>query len=279
MKQRIVIKLGGASLDNPKTLGALAELVRGYQKRRYNVVLVHGGGPAINQELTARGITWSFFEGQRQTTPEMMDVIDEVLSVKVNSRIFESLRLSKIAATGLSGAKHNILSCVQLNEQLGQVGEVKAVDVGAIEACFTTLPCSVPVIAPIGGSTSGLKYNVNADWAATQIAIALKAKKLIFLTDQNGILDENKMLVKKVNSRMIQKMIDEGVISGGMCTKVRAMMTALQEGVKKVRVLNAANAANLLEALTNDELRGTLLVDPRAQSLKEGLQHVQTRAS
>ncbi len=296
-KQRIVIKLGGSALDNPATLQELAVLVKGYQKRRYNVVIVHGGGPAINEELTARGISWKFVDGQRQTTPEMMNVIEEVLADKVNSQIVGFLRDSKIRATGLSGAKHNILSCVQLNAELMQVGKVEKVDTAAIEACFQTIPGSVPVIAPIGtgkvpGSFSGTHcitekvpadqagartFNVNADWAATQIAIALGAKKLIFLTDQTGILDGDKQLVKKVNARMIQKMIDDGVVSGGMCTKVRAMMVALIEGVKQVRVLNAANASQLLDALPNDERLGTLLVDPNAHQMKEAV--YETRAS
>lgn len=292
-KPRIVIKLGGSALDNPSTLQELATLVKGYQKRRYNVVLVHGGGPAINQELTARGISWKFVDGQRQTTPEMMSVIEEVLADKVNSRIVGFLRDSKIRATGLSGAKHNILSCVQLNAELMQVGRVEKVNTAVIEACFQTVPGSVPVIAPVGGSAekvpgtfSGTQrdteklpgtFNVNADWAATQIAIALNAKKLIFLTDQTGILDGDKQLVKKVNARMIQKMIDDGVVSGGMCTKVRAMMVALVEGVKQVRVLNASNASQLLEALPNDERLGTLLVDPNAHQMKEAL--YETRAS
>lgn len=276
-KPRIVIKLGGSALDNPSTLQELAALVKGYQKRRYNVVLVHGGGPAINQELTARGISWKFVDGQRQTTPEMMNVIEEVLADKVNSRIVGFLRDSKIRATGLSGAKHNILSCVQLNAELMQVGKVEKVNTAVIEACFQTVPGSVPVIAPIGFDATST-FNINADWAATQIAIALGAKKLIFLTDQTGILDQDKQLVKKVNARMIQKMIDDGVISGGMCTKVRAMMIALVEGVKQVRVLNASNASQLLEGLPNDERLGTLLVDPNAHQLKEAV-YVETRAS
>lgn len=261
-KKRVVIKLGGSALNNPSTLLELSALVKSFQKRRYNVVLVHGGGPAINQELTKRGITWKFVDGQRQTTPEMMGVIEEVLATKVNGAIVETLREAKINATGLSGAKHNILSCVQLNEELMQVGKVVSVDTSAITACFETIPSSVPVIAPIG--TGATKFNINADWAATQIAMALNAKKLIFLTDQTGILDGDKQLVKKVNTRMIHKMIESGEISGGMCAKVLAMTAALAAGVKQVRVLHASHASQLYSALPNDERLGTLLTDVAA---------------
>lgn len=267
MKQRIVIKLGGSSLQNPETLKELATLVRGYQKRRYAVVIVHGGGPAINEELTRQNISWQFIDGQRQTTPEMMGVIDSVLGTKVNGMVVDHLKLQNISAVGMSGA-NGILLCSQAKPQLMQVGQVDDVNAQSIEAIVNQIgTAQVPVIAPIGVGQNGEKYNVNADWAATRIAVALNAKKLIFLTDQSGILDQEKQLVPRATAQMIDQMILDGVISGGMFTKVKAMMTALSCGIKQVRVLHASFASM---ALTADAI-GTLLTNvPVHQGVMHG---------
>lgn len=267
MKQRIVIKLGGASLQNPATLHELAALVRGYQKRRYNVVIVHGGGPAINEELTKRNIKWQFINGQRQTTLEMMDVIDEVLAKDVNGMVVEQLKLAKINAVGMSGAENNILFCSQSNPELMQVGKVESVDATKIESVLSQFGARVPVVAPIGVGAFEEKYNVNADWAATMIAVALNAKMLIFLTDQSGILDQEKKLVPRATSQMIDKMIEDGVISGGMFTKAKAMTTAMNAGIKQVRVLHASFASLVLNAGSI----GTLLTDVSAATQRGAL--------
>lgn len=257
MKERIVIKLGGSSLNNPQTVQQLAALIRGCQRRRCRVVIVHGGGPAINAELTNQGIQWQFINGQRQTTPEMMSVIDDVLAKKVNGALVEGLRKEKIVAVGLSAADDQILFCSRANEELMQVGKVENVKPDSIIHLLAQFGAKVPVVAPIGTDASGQKYNVNADWAATQIAMALNAKKLIFLTDQNGILGHEKVLVPKATPQMIDQLIEDGIISGGMFTKVNAMMTALKAGVKQVRVLNASvasfalSSANIGTILTN----------------------------
>ncbi len=266
MKRRIVVKLGGSSLQNPETLRELSAVVRGYRNRGYQVVLVHGGGPAINAELTKRGIEWKFINGQRQTTPEMIDVIDEVLAKRINGALVSSLHESDIGAIGLSGAADRILFCTQANEELMCVGQVENVDVSAIEEALALEGSPVPVIAPVGFDTREVKYNVNADWAATKIAIALGAKKLVFLTDQIGILDGNKKLVRTARPYKIHKMIEEGVISGGMCTKVLAMMTALEAGVDQVRVLHASFASQIF---AQGPKIGTILSDPYNHTEKD----------
>lgn len=255
MKPIVVIKLGGSSLQNSDTILQLTALIRGYQKRRNRVVLVHGGGPAINAELTRQKIEWQFINGQRQTTPEMMAVIDRVLAKEVNGALVDNLKQAGISAHGLSGATAEILFCSQATSELMCVGKVETVHTDELVKILNQFGAKVPVIAPIGYGANGEKFNINADWAASQIAVALDAKKLIFLTDQNGILDQKKQLVPRLNSRLVNLMIDDGTISGGMFTKVRAMMTALNAGVKYVRVLNAGNAGLAL----SPESIGTLL--------------------
>lgn len=243
MKPRIVIKLGGSALNDPKTLNELVLAIQGFRKKKNDVILVHGGGPAINQELTQRGITWTFINGQRQTTPEMMDVIEHVLATEVNSNIVRKLKDDGIPAVGLSGARHKIIFCSQASLELMCVGKVESVNARAVEEALAL--GQVPVVAPIGFGDQGAKFNVNADWAAAKIAVGLKAKKLVFLTDQSGILDANKKLVPVATTSLIQKMIETEVISGGMCTKVLAMMAALDSGIEQIRVLHAGLASRL----------------------------------
>ena len=257
MKPIVVIKLGGSSLQNSETVQQLAVLVKGYQKRRNRVVLVHGGGPAINAELTRQNIKWQFINGQRQTTPEMMTVIDQVLTKEVNGTLVVNLKQAGVSAIGVSGATAEILFCSQATEELMCVRKVEAVNTAGLVEILNQFGAKVPVIAPIGYGANGEKFNINADWAACQIAVALDAKKLVFLTDQNGILDQQKQLVPRANSRLINLMIADGTISGGMYTKVKAMMTALNAGVKHVRVLNASVAGL---ALTTETI-GTLLTE------------------
>lgn len=267
MKQIVVIKLGGSALQDKTTVSGLATLIKGYQKLRYNVVIVHGGGPAINKELEKRSITWKFVDGQRQTTPIMMDVINDVLAKQVNSMLVDCLRFEGVRSSGLSAADDRILLCSQLSPELIQVGKVETVDVTAIKPYFETVPRVTPVIAPIGISseTKEIKYNINADWAAVKIAIALKAKKLIFLTDQSGILDAQNRLIEKTDPEELQKLIDSKVIYGGMAVKVRAMSTALESGIKSVQVMHAASTAEAV----NNKCLGTLLVN-KPTNLKNG---------
>ncbi|MEQ1722815.1 MAG: acetylglutamate kinase [Pseudobdellovibrio sp.] len=252
---RILIKLGGSSLQNANTLKQLILLIQGLHAQNKQVVVVHGGGPAINLELTARGITWQFINGQRQTTPEMMSVIEDVLAVKVNSSLVDILTAAGIVAYGHSGAHQQTLVCTQANAELMQVGKIETVNIEAVETILNL--GAVPVIAPIGIGEKGEKYNINADWAATKLAMALQVEKLIFLTDQNGILNEKSELVTVATPSLINEMIESGVITGGMYTKVLTMVEALKSGVGSVQVLNAVNASDLLSKTSV----GTLLID------------------
>lgn len=252
----VVIKLGGASLQNLETLERLAFMVKELQSSGVRPVIIHGGGPAINLELTNRGLSWKFIKGQRQTTPEMMVVIEEVLATSVNGLIVDEFKKTGVEAIGLSGAKDKILFCTQTNSELQQVGKVEEVQLGAIQKVLQSSDLTVPVIAPIGLGYEGEKYNINADWAAAKIAVALNAEKLIFLTDQNGILDGEGALIDVASSELIHEMIDSGVIHGGMYTKVMTMMMAIDHGVSEVQVINA-----LLANLYGKETLGTRLVD------------------
>lgn len=261
----VVIKLGGSSLVNAETLQQLMSLVQGFRQRQSKVVVVHGGGPAINRELERRGITWTFIDGQRQTTAQMMTVIDQVLGKDINSMLVQTFKTHDIQCVGLSGAHDQILSCEQSSPELMQVGKVISVNPQAMLDIIEQAEAAVPIIAPIGFGEKGELYNVNADWAATQIAISLKAKSLIFLTDQEGILDSEKKLIQEADPIQLQAFIGDGSITGGMCTKVRAMIMAIESGIEQVRVLHASRASDLL----SDEKMGTLLKEAKFLQAKE----------
>ncbi|MEZ0392762.1 MAG: acetylglutamate kinase [Pseudobdellovibrionaceae bacterium] len=259
---RILIKLGGASLQDETVLTTLTEALIQLRKYNYQVILVHGGGPAINAELTRRGITWNFLQGQRITTPEMMGVIESVLCGDVNRKLVRHLSSHGVPAVGLSGADGQTLLCKAASQELGQVGAIQEVMTQWIEGILKTEGSPVPVIAPIGVGAEGEAYNINADWAASHLASALKAEYLIFLTDQSGILNLQKNLIEKLTEDQLQTLVNQEVVTGGMLTKTRALQFALKHGVKAVRVMNTKDS---VKGVWSDQV-GTWCVPDDANS-------------
>ncbi len=238
---RVVIKLGGASLQDESVLKVFIKALKEYRRYGYQVIVVHGGGPAINQELTLRQIQWTFFQGQRITTPEMIGVIEEVLHGQVNHQLVTHLKNENLPALGLSGAENNTLFCSSISEKLGLVGHIEHVNTEIIE---TAMIHSIPVISTIGVGGRGEKYNINADWAASRIAQALKAQYLIFLTDQKGILNQFHKPIPELNPLELYNLIKDEIVQGGMLTKTKTILSALENGVKAARVMNGQDCVN-----------------------------------
>lgn len=232
----IVVKIGGAALENPDVLASLAQDLAVLRSAGKKIVLVHGGGPSINRALTARGISWNFIDGQRVTTPEMMDVIEHVLAREVNSSIVGSLSEAGAPVTGVLSAENGILQCVPSDERLGQVGKIVAVQTQPIHAILSEANAPIPVVTPIGLGADGKRFNINADWAACRIAEALRADQLIFLTDQPGILDKAGQLIPAIDSAGLEGLISDGTVQGGMLAKTRTILYALGAGISSVRV-------------------------------------------
>lgn len=244
--EKILIKVGGASLQDPGVIAQITEAVKQYRKYGYQVVLVHGGGPAINEELVRKGIKWTFVDGQRVTTLEMMDTIEMVLNGLVNGKIVRALNAAGIPAMGLSGGDGQTLLCTQATKELGMVGLIQEVNTRMVEGVMEIgkgpLDKPVPVVAPLGVSAEGQAFNINADWSASRLAQALKVNQLIFFTDQTGILDQDGVLIHELRASHLQKLVDERVVTGGMLTKVLTILDALRGGVDVVRVLNSKDA-------------------------------------
>ena len=229
----VLIKLGGAAMQDSKLVTQICEDLTLIRSVGVSVVLVHGGGPSINQELALRGIQWEFIDGQRVTTPEMMDVIEMVLCGSVNRRIVRTLNRSGVRAVGMSGADASTLLCRQADPRLGQVGKIEQVNPAFIRSVLGTQTepgiGAIPVIAPIGIGRKGEAFNINADWAASRIAQALGIQKLLFLTDQDGILDSGLKLMPELDAGELETLIERGVVKGGMLAKAQTIVHALAQ--------------------------------------------------
>jgi acetylglutamate kinase len=254
--QTLLIKLGGAVLEDKNIVSTICDDLNRIRSVGVKVVLVHGGGPSINQELKIRGIQWEFIDGQRVTTPEMMDVIEMVLCGHVNQKLVRQLNGSGVPAIGLSGADSGTLLCAQASAKLGQVGRIDHVETKLIDSILAS--DTIPVIAPVGMGQEGAAFNVNADWAASRIAQALGIKKVLFLTDQDGILDVRGKVIPELDAAELEQIADKGIVHGGMLAKVQTVIHALRNGVTDVHILNARRAHSLIEELFTDGGVGTV---------------------
>jgi acetylglutamate kinase len=259
----IVIKYGGSSMEEEGVRRSFALDIVLLKYIGINPVIVHGGGPQINEMLKKIGKKSQFIEGMRVTDDETMDIVEMVLVGRVNKEIVNLINQQGGKAVGLSGkdgqliaAKKMKLSRSQGADQppemidIGLVGEVKSVNPGVIEVLMKDN--FIPVIAPVGAGEEGQTYNINADLVAGKVASALKADKLILLTDVEGVMDERKQLIPTLVSQKAKKLISQQIISSGMIPKVNCCLNALEEGVTKTHIINGTvEHAVLLEIFTD----------------------------
>lgn len=248
----IVVKLGGAalreSLESPQLFQALAQCSQ-------PLVLVHGGGPEINRLCEKLGLTFEFVRGQRKTTAEVMEVVEMVLSGKINPALVRGLHRAGACAGGLSGVDLNLFECVPEDPALGLVGRVVKTRGDVLQDWLARK--IIPVISPVGCFADGRVCNVNADLAVAQLAVDLKATQLLFLTDREGILDAQGALLKKLSLEELEHLADSQVVSGGMQVKARAIRDVLQQHPScAVHVMNGLNPETLKQALAG-QLQGT----------------------
>lgn len=254
-QELLVIKLGGASLEDESVVKSLAKDVKRLYDLGYTLLLIHGGGPAINTALSERNIIWEFVEGQRKTTPEMMKVIEATLFGIVNRRLQTHLAALEIPVLGISGSDMGILRCAPLNDDLGLVGQVTNINKDLLKKLIN-LPV-IPLITPVGSDAQGNKYNINADLAAMSLAVQLKAKTLIYMTDQKGIWDQNKATIKEIDALGLYQLVETKVVQGGMLVKVKSVLQALREGVEEVDVIDARTEGALFEVVHLKKSLGT----------------------
>ncbi len=250
-----VIKYGGNAMAKADLKSAFAQDIILLKYIGINPVIVHGGGPQIGQVLKRMGLESKFVGGLRVTDKETMDVVEMVLGGLVNKNIVMLINKyagKHIRAVGLTGKDGGLIRAKKLDVEeyfkkigdfvptelldLGHVGEVEFVDTQILK--HLEEDNYIPVVAPIGFDSNGNAYNINADFVASAIAGALKAEKVLFLTDIEGLKDEKGETVSSITVKEIEKMIEEGTIKGGMIPKVKACIEALQQGVKKAHILD-----------------------------------------
>ena len=245
----IVIKLGGHAMVSDEALETFARDVVLMRQVGINPVIVHGGGPMINSMLDKLNIESEFIDGKRVTDSETISVVEMVLSGNVNKKIVQAINKQDGRAVGLSGKDAKLINCVQDKPELGLVGTPKDVNPEVILNLFEN--DMIPVIAPLGSSIDGETLNINGDTVSGAIAAALKADRLLLLTDVSGVQDKDGSIITELNSNQIKNLINDGIISGGMIPKTKTALMALEGGVRGVVILDGrVPNACLLELFT-----------------------------
>lgn len=263
----IVIKYGGNAMTDDHLKECFAKDVVLLKLVGMNPVVVHGGGPQINEMLDKIGKKGEFIQGMRVTDAETMDIVEMVLGGQVNKEIVHLINQHGGKAVGLTGQDGNFIHAHKLLMEdmndpskmidVGQVGEITAIDPSIIN--FLDSGDFIPVVAPIGVGREGETYNINADVVAGKLAEMLNAEKLILLTNTPGVLDKDGVLLTGLTPKQVDEMVAEGTLSGGMLPKISSALDAARSGVKSVHIIDGrVEHALLLEVLT-DEGVGTLI--------------------
>ncbi|MBV5265630.1 acetylglutamate kinase [Pinisolibacter aquiterrae] len=266
----VVVKFGGHAMGDEALGKAFAEDITLLKLSGLNPVVVHGGGPQINAMLAKLNIKSEFAGGFRITDRATVDIVEMVLAGSINKEIVQTIQEAGGRAIGLTGKDGNMVTVTRLKRtvvdpdsmiekvvDLGFVGEPKEVRTEVLEVLKKS--DIIPVLAPVCPGEDGETYNVNADTFAGAIAGALKASRVLFLTDVPGVLDANKQLIKELSRAEAQRLIDEGVITGGMIPKVETCFEALDRGVEAAVILNGKVPHAVLLELFTEHGAGTLI--------------------
>ena len=257
----VVIKYGGNAMINEQLKQQVMEDIVLLWLIGVKVVLVHGGGPEINELMDKLGKKPQFVDGLRVTDKETVDIVQMVLAGKVNKTLVNLLEMKGGKAMGISGMDGRLIESKIKNEKLGYVGEITKVNITPIVDLLEK--GYIPVVSTIGCDKEGNAYNINGDTAAAFIAGAMGADRLIMMTDIAGILhdkDDPSTLIPHVTLSDIKQLKDEGVISGGMIPKVDCCVKAIDKGVKNVVIMDGRVSHSILMELLTDEGAGTMVM-------------------
>jgi len=261
-----VIKYGGSIMLDEKLKKNLIEDITLLKYVGINPVIVHGGGPAINETLNKFNIKTHFIDGLRVTDKETMEVVEMVLTGKVNKEVVAMINQMRGQAVGICGKDGGLIKAAKKiipnkNVDLGYVGEVEKINPEIVKGLIKD--GYIPVIAPVGSDDKGDSYNINADTVAGKLAVSLQAEKLIYLTDVNGIRNDPEDKDSRVSSLTfteIKRWIKEGKIQGGMLPKVESCMEAVSSGVIRTHILNGLVPHPLLLEIFTDQGVGTMIL-------------------
>lgn len=256
----VVIKYGGNAMQSERLKDAVMKDLIQLAGMGIRVVLVHGGGPEISNMLAVMGKETRFINGLRYTDAETAEVAVMVLAGKVNKSLVALIQKNGGKAVGLCGLDGGMLQVEKMRGEpdLGFVGEIRKVDISLITMALDNR--FIPIISTVGADEGGQTYNINADTAAAAIAGALKADKFIFMTDIKGLLrdkDDEDSLISAINVNEVPKLMEEGVISGGMLPKIQSCVDGIKSGVREVSIIDGRAEHSILSELSSETGIGT----------------------
>ena len=252
----IVIKCGGSVLINQKLFNIFIQDISILKKLGLSPIIVHGGGKRINNKLSELNIKSNFINGLRVTDDTTIGVVEDVL-IEFNKEIVNALKNKNCIAKRISSKECNIISIKPESKELGFVGIPTKVKTSVLKEIIKN--DEVPVIAPLGLNDKNQAFNINADTAAGSIAKELKARRLLIISDVEGVLDKDNKLIAEINSAKAKEMIDGGIISGGMIPKINNCLDVASNGVKGVVIIDGRKNHSMLFELLSDKGSGTLI--------------------
>ena len=252
----ILIKAGGSVLVDQKLFDIFIKDIVVLNKLGFIPIIVHGGGKRISNKLNELGIKSTFVKGLRVTEKKTIKIVEDVL-IEFNKEIVASLDKQNCKSQSINSKENNIITAVQENEQLGFVGSPTDINKSTVDKIVDEK--KVPVIAPLGLSSEGQTYNINADTAAGSIAKKLKARRLIIMSDVEGVLDSENKLIPEINSNSIKNLINNETITGGMIPKINNCLDVASNGVKGVCIIDGRKNYSILFELLSDKGSGTLI--------------------
>lgn len=269
-KKIVVIKFGGHAMGDRKLSHTFAEDVTILQKLGIRPVVIHGGGPQIGSMLKKLNIESSFVNGLRITNEETVEIVEMVLSGSINKDIVNKIHSAGGISVGLSGKDAKIILASKLKDKfrdpesniekfldIGFVGKPEEIDPTIIN--IVTNNSMIPVIAPVGFGVNGETFNINADTAAGAIASALKAERILLLTDVEGVLDSEKKLISSISTTQAESMINEKIITGGMIPKIETCLETVEAGVKAAVIIDGRSPHAILKEIFTTSGSGTMI--------------------
>jgi len=252
----IVIKCGGSVLLDQNLFNQFIQDISVINKLGLNSVIIHGGGGNIKKKLDQQNIESKFIDGLRVTDKIIIKVVDEALT-ELNLEIIKKLNTKKCKAQSITTKKNNVITTFPERKELGFVGNPKEVKKETLLAIIKNK--EVPVIVPMGIGDDKNPYNINADIAAGAVAKTLNSRRLLLMTDVEGVLDKNKKLISEINSKIAKEMIKDGIIIGGMIPKINTCIDAVNNGVTGVVIVDGRKPHSILFELFSDKGAGTLI--------------------
>jgi len=252
----IVIKCGGSVLVDPKLFEIFIKDVVVLNKLGFNPIIVHGGGKRINNKLSELNIKSNFIKGLRVTDKNTINIVEDVL-IDFNKEIVAALKNQSCESRRITSKEYNVITVKPESNELGFVGSPTHIKVNVLKEIIKVN--EVPVVAPLGLNENNQTFNINADTVAGAIAKELKARRLMIISDVEGVLDVEKNLIPEINSQKAKELIDQEVVSGGMIPKINNCLDVASNGVKGVVIIDGRKNHSLLFELLSDKGSGTLI--------------------